>query len=148
MWSRLKKQIDADTQQAKSKETATKAKAAMPSWAVSLGVAAMLVIALQLTFVFQPTQDNAFDAELLSSIPETITEPHWVLQLAFEPSATWSDITQTLESVNGVIIDGPSSIGLIRAAVPKDNPRFDESQALLGWLNTQLAIAHVALEEN
>lgn len=144
-WRRLKKQIQAE--QVKPSPSADKAKAAMPSWAASLGVAAMLVIALQLTFVFQPTQENAIDAELLSSMPETITEPHWLLQLAFEPTATWSDITATLEHVNGVIIDGPSSIGLIRAAIPRENARFEESQALLGWLKTQPAVVHVALED-
>ncbi len=144
-WRRLKKQIDAD--QAKPNELSTTIKTSMPSWAASLGVAAMLVIALQLTFVFQPTQDGAMNTELLSSMPAAISEPHWLLQVAFEPTANWSQITATLEAVNGVIIDGPSSIGLVRVAIPTDNSSYTESQALLEWLNSQPSVVHVALEE-
>ena len=132
--------------QTNSNELATKIKTSMPSWAASLGIAAMVVIALQLTFVFQPTQESTLDTEILSSIPNAITEPHWQLQLAFEPTAKWSEITETLESVGGVIIDGPSSIGLVRAAIPKENTRFKESQALLEWLNAQASVVHVALD--
>lgn len=132
----------------KSNKTADKAKSAMPSWAASLGVAAMIVIALQLTFVFQPTQDELIDSELLNSLPETISEPHWLFQLAFEPSSSWSDITKTLAYTNAVIIDGPSELGLIRVAVPTEHSRFKEPQALLGWLKTQVSVTHVALEAN
>tara|TARA_R110001592_G_scaffold233093_1_gene490611 strand:+ start:16346 stop:16825 length:480 start_codon:yes stop_codon:yes gene_type:complete len=137
-----------ENSQTNSNELAAKIKTSMPSWAASLGVAAMLIIALQLTFVFQPTQESTLDTELLSSIPNAITEPHWLLQLAFEPTAKWSEITETLESVGGVITDGPSSMGLIRAVIPKENTRFKESQALLEWLNAQASVVHVALDED
>ncbi|MFV1871816.1 MAG: hypothetical protein ACMZ64_00620 [Oleiphilus sp.] len=139
---------DAELQQKKSDELSKKVKASMPTWAASLGVAAMIVVAMQLTFVFQPTLEETIDPELLSSLPSTLTEPHWVIQVAFEPSAKWSDISKTLESVNADIIRGPSNLGLIRAAIPKSNERFEEAQAVLGWLKTQTSIAHVALEED
>lgn len=132
----------------KPNQTADKAKSAMPSWAASLGVAAMIVIALQLTFVFQPAQDDLIDSELLNDLPTAVTEPHWLLQLAFEPSSSWGDIIKTLEHVNGVIINGPSNLGLIHVAISKESARFQEVQALLGWLNTQISVTHVALEDN
>ena len=143
-WRRLKKQIEADQKQ--SNKNQTKIKTPIPNWAASLGVAAMLVIALQLTFVFQPTQDNAANTKLLSSMPAAMLEPHWLLQLAVAPNAEWHDITEALASVQGVIVDGPSSIGLLHIAVPIKGSRFKAPQALVEWLKIQPAITHIALE--
>lgn len=138
---RLKKQS-----QASNEEFSTKVKASMPNWVASLGVAAMLVIALQLTFVFQPTQDDAIDPELLDSIPAAVTAPHWLLKFTFEPNAKWSEVSRTLSSVKGVIIDGPSSKGLVRVAIAKESDDVSEARALLKRLNAQPSVVSVFLE--
>lgn len=139
---RLKKQSQPD-----NNELSTKIKASMPNWVASLGVAAMLVIALQLTFVFQPNQDETIDPKLLDSIPSAITVPHWVVKFTFKPSAKWREITGTLASVKGVIIDGPSGKGLVRVAIAKETGDLIESQALLTRLKVQPAVESAFLEE-
>ena len=139
---RLKKQT-----QASDSELSTKIKASMPNWVASLGVAAMLIIALQLTFVFQPNQDEVIDTELLESIPNAVTVPHWVVKFTFQPSAKWREITNTLAAVNGVIIDGPSAKGLVRVAIAKVTGDANESQTLLTQLKTQPTVVSAFLEE-
>lgn len=138
----LKKQL-----QGNDNELSTKIKASMPNWVASLGVAAMLIIALQLTFVFQPNQEETIDPEIIDSIPSAITVPHWVVKFTFRPSAKWREITDTLASVKGVIIDGPSGKGHVRVAIAKETGDLNESQALLTRLKAQPAVASVLLEK-
>tara|TARA_R110002167_G_scaffold37994_13_gene118682 strand:+ start:1653 stop:2093 length:441 start_codon:yes stop_codon:yes gene_type:complete len=136
----LKKQAD-------DKDMSAKIKTSMPNWVASLGVAAMLIIALQLTFVFQPNQDEVLDPEIFDSIPNAITVPHWVIKFTFKPNAKWREISNTLASVKGVIIDGPSGKGLVRVAIAKETGDANESQALLTRLKSQPSVASVILEE-
>lgn len=138
------KDLDAE---AKNKDASTKIKDSMPNWVASLGVAAMLVIALQLTFVFQPNHDEVITPEIINSLPAAITEPHWVLLFTFEPNAKWRDISKTLASIKGVIIDGPSSKGFVRVAIARETTDLNESKALLKRLNTQADVVSVFLEE-
>jgi hypothetical protein len=133
--------------QADSTELSTKIKASMPNWVASLGVAAMLIIALQLTFVFQPNQEETIDEELLNNIPSTITEPHWLLRVTFEPSAKWRDISKTLTTEKAAIINGPTSKGLVQIVIPKEANHLDESQAILKRLNAQPSVMHAALND-
>jgi hypothetical protein len=143
-WQRLKRTLDAQTQ---TQSNAT-AKAAKSWWRPGMAAAATLLIALQVGLLVK--DNDAADIRLLSGGPVT-TEQAWVLQLEFSDKSTWLDITQLLSRLDARLIDGPSTLGIVRIAVPKavlsdSGQTYSSVTDVIRWLQQQEGIVHVAVD--
>ena len=133
-WKRLQRDIRQEQQGSKRQW-----------WKPGLAAAATLMLAVQVGFWVQT--DSGSDTRLLSvSDNAMLASDYWVLQVEFVEVSEWQRVTELIDNMEGQIVDGPSSMGLLRIAVPRDNPRFDNPEALMAWLKEQPAIAHVAVE--
>lgn len=112
-------------------------------WRPGLAVAASLVVALQLAILVQPQETD--NTQLLSQGTSQPLADHWLLQLEFREETSWQALSQLLLELDARLVDGPSSIGLVRIAVPAGE-RFDSAEQLLQYLAAQRAVAHAALE--
>lgn len=111
-------------------------------WKPGLAVAAALVLALQLNILLRPAQPTQWwEPQGREQLPVL---GGYRVQLRFAEQARWTQIQQLLQEVDGVIVDGPSALGLIQVQIPP-NSRFANAQALLDWLRQQPQVQHVAL---
>lgn len=115
-------------------------------WKPGLAAAATVIIALQVG-IFTNILDPENDARLLSQGQPFLQEPHWIIQVEFSEQSTWGQLATLLDKVEGRVIDGPSSIGLIRIAVPESNLQFSSKDQVVNWLQQQPSVTHAALEE-
>lgn len=132
-WQRLRRQLHTPT-----------ASAAQRWWKPGIAAAAAVIMALQVMIVVK--QPEPYDAELLGSQPATVIENQWVVQVRFDEDHAWSDLMTVVQELNGSIIDGPSSIGLLRIQVLRDRSQFPTEEQLLDWLNAQNGVTHAAIE--
>lgn len=132
-WQRLRRQL-----------TPAAPSPAQRWWKPGIAAAAAVIIALQVTIVSK--QPEPYDAELLGSKPTQVMENQWVVQVRFADDNAWADLMNVVQALNGSIIDGPSSIGLLRIAVPRDASQFPTEDQLLTWLNQQNGVTHAAIE--
>ncbi len=142
-WKRLQRDIRAE-KQAAAKHASTK-----QWWKPSLAAAATVMLALQVGFWYQDsTLDN--NSRLLSDSlldnPALLDDNYWVIQVEFNQGSDWERVTAVIDRMQGQIVDGPSSMGLLRIAVPQDNGRFGSSEQLVEWLKQQSSISHAAIE--
>lgn len=108
-----------------------------------MAAAAMLVIALQLTLLFRSDPEPV---ELLGSHPSLAVEDAWVVQLRFQEDADWIAVMTLLTEMDARLVDGPSSLGLVRVAVAREGGAFGDADSALNWLRGQSIVEHAALE--
>ncbi|WP_101759120.1 hypothetical protein [Oceanicoccus sp. KOV_DT_Chl] len=114
-------------------------------WKPGIAAAATVMLALQVgLWVQQPAVDN--NSRLLSQALQGVQERHWLLQVEFKDESSWQAVAELINNIDGRVVDGPSSIGLVRIALPIDNKRFTSAQQLLDWLQQQPQILHAAVE--
>jgi len=87
-------------------------------WRNPLAVAASLVIVIQFALLVSTWTPNQTYTPLSGPKPEGV-----ILQIKFSATATETQIRQGLRSVNAVIVDGPSALGIykIRLDIPEQN---------------------------
>jgi hypothetical protein len=113
-------------------------------WKPGLAVAAALVVALQVGILARPAAIDS-DWRLQSGgAPQQLQSGGYRLQLRFVEHAQWQQIRGLLLEIDGLLIDGPSALGLVQVHVPTD-PRFADGKALLLWMQQQPVVQHVAL---
>jgi hypothetical protein len=116
-------------------------------WRRGLAVAATLIVALQVGILAQRS-DTRIDTRLLGqgAVTSPLEGTHWRLQIEFREESGWREISDLIYRLRGTIIDGPSAIGLLHVAIPKNNGEFASSEALLSWLRQQPQVVHAAVE--
>ncbi len=113
-------------------------------WKPGLAVAAALVVALQIGILARPDGTDS-DWRLQSGgAAQQLLSGGYRVQLRFVEHAQWLQIRELLLEVDGLLIDGPSALGLVQVHVPAD-PRFADGKALLLWLQQQPVVQHAAL---
>lgn len=116
-------------------------------WKPGLAVAAALVLALQIGILLRPAGTDS-DWRLQSGgTAQQLLSGGYRVQLRFVEHAQWQQIRGLLLEVDGLLIDGPSALGLVQVHVPTD-PRFADGKALLLWLQQQPVVQHAALVGN
>jgi hypothetical protein len=118
-------------------------------WKPGLAIAASVIMTLQISILAQrPSTDS--DIQLLSQgiVISSLEGPHWRMQIEFHDNSSWQEISNLIYRVHGTIIEGPSSIGLLRIAVPENNSEYNSPEALLSWLRQQPQVIHAAIESN
>lgn len=113
-------------------------------WRPGVAAAAAVIMALQVMIVTQ--QPEPYDATLLGNPVQQAEQSGWLLQIQFDPGYSWEAISTTIHSMQGRIVDGPSSLGIVRVQVPKDQAQFPTKAQLLAWLEQQTGITHAAIE--
>ena len=111
----------------------------------AVAVAAVLVVALQINILNQPQTDSSY--ELLSGDAAWMKSPHWIVQLEFKERASWQQMQDLLSRSGAQIVEGPSAVGIVRVAVPRNSDQFTDEQALVNWLREQSVVAHAAAEQ-
>jgi anti-sigma factor RsiW len=139
-WQRLKREL----KNQRGSETPKAGKTAGSWWRPGLAAAAAVVIALQIGILVQP-QKEAANQHLLSGNPTALAN-HWLIQVEFRDETAWQSLSKLLLDLDARLIDGPSSIGLVRIAVPAGEGRFSSPDQLLDYLANQNTVVHAALE--
>lgn len=116
-------------------------------WKPGLALAASLILALQVA-IFMHAPNTVSETHLLSqgTVTSTLKGTYWQIQIEFREDSSWQEIRSLVKRVHGTIIDGPSTIGLLRVAVPVNNGEYPSPEALLSWLRQQSPVVHAALE--
>jgi hypothetical protein len=116
-------------------------------WKRGLAVAATLIVALQVGILAQ-RQDTRVDTRLLGqgAVTSQLQGTHWRLQIEFREESDWREISDLIYGLQGTIIDGPSAIGLLHVAIPKNSGEYTSSESLLSWLRQQPQVIHAAVE--
>lgn len=135
-WRRLRRHIESEAKQP-----------ARNWWKPSLAAAAAAVIAVQSGLLLQRNEDPMATSRLLSDSPVVASENYWLVQVLFADDSQWQTLVTLIDKADATVVDGPSSLGLVRIAVDKDNALFSNSAELLDWLEQQSQVVHVALEE-
>lgn len=112
-------------------------------WKPGLAAAAALVVALQLGILMRPASVDS-DWQLQSGGQEQLLSGGYRVQLRFVEHAQWQQIRALLLELDAVLVDGPSTLGVVQVHVPAA-PRFGDGQALLHWLQQQAVVQHAAL---
>jgi len=114
-------------------------------WKPGIATAAAIVMALQVGILMQqPFTDTS--TRLLGQNQTTIQENHWLIQIEFRDESQWQEIVSLIHGIDGTVVNGPSSIGLLRISVPKNNSQFSSTKELLIWFKQQSLINHVDIE--
>ncbi|MES2817530.1 MAG: hypothetical protein V4812_00900 [Pseudomonadota bacterium] len=133
-WARLQRSLQ---QQAK-------APARRDWWKPSLAAAAALMVALQMGILMRPA-DTESDWRLQSGAgSQQQLSGGYRLQLRFVDQAQWQQVRALLLELDGLLIDGPSVLGMVQVYIPTSQ-RFADGAALLGWLQQQPVVQHAAL---
>lgn len=132
-WARLQRSLQAEARPAPQRDW----------WKPGLAAAAALVVALQLGILMRPAPLDS-DWQLQSGGQEQLLSGGYRVQLRFVEHAQWQQIRALLLELDAVLVDGPSTLGVVQVHVPAD-PRFRDGQALLQWLQQQAVVQHAAL---
>lgn len=118
-------------------------------WKRGLAVAATLIVALQVGILAQ-RPDTRIDTRLLGQggVTSPIEGTHWRLQIEFREDSNWREISKLIYRLRGTIIEGPSGIGLLHVAIPKNNGEYQSVEPLLSWLRQQPQVIHAAIESD
>ena len=118
-WTRFQSALDAGAV-SEPVYPASAANANRPIKVVLAQVAAIAVVAVALwQFVAVPTFAPSADGFRLAAAEADLSS----LQVTFQPSATVQQITDTLLEIDGMIIDGPSALGLYRIGFASEEGR-------------------------
>ncbi|MEX1032601.1 MAG: hypothetical protein WDZ30_04525 [Cellvibrionaceae bacterium] len=115
-------------------------------WKPGLAAAAMAIATLQVGLLVQ-NYNQMEGTRLLSDSPVIASGDYWLVQVLFTDDSQWQSLVTLIEEAEATVVDGPSSLGLVRLAVDKDNELFPSSADLLLWLEQQPQVTHVALEK-
>jgi len=147
-WQRLKRDISKEPRNEPASAEKTqmhKAPLTRDWWKSGMAVAAALIVALQVGIYAQDHQIKR-KTELLNQSAPVLQQPHWILQASFSPKASWQEIYAILNAVGARTVDGPSALGLMRLAVPKEHKQFASAEEVVSWMQQQAIIEHVAVE--
>lgn len=112
-------------------------------WRPGLAVAAALVVALQIGILARPDSTDS-DWRLQSGDTVQQVSGGYRLQIRFVEHAQWQQIRTLLLEVDGLLVDGPSALGVMQIYVPA-NKHFSDGKALLLYLQSKSVVQHVAL---
>lgn len=132
-WQRLKRDIRAE--QSRHKRS---------WWQPGLAAAAAVVAVLQVAILLQPEPTPS--VQLLSQGSGQVLADHWLIQVEFSDDSRWSELAGLMTSIDARVVDGPSSVGIVRLAVPKFSVSYANLSELLQYLQDQPSIVHVAVE--
>jgi len=112
-------------------------------WTPALAAAAVLVITIQGVMLMNMPPEPVVGIQPLGADYEGV-----VVQVRFHPTATEARIREALQSVNGVIVDGPGALGIYRIRlVGVDKARPEAVSAAIERLRARSeVVAHVAGE--
>ena len=102
-WAKLSKAMEF------SNDTNVESEPQPKFWRYAAAILAVAVIG-QAGVLGSLTLNKAQDAQYVTASDSS--DGNYTVKMAFNTNATGGQITQTLQSVSGVIIDGPSSLGL------------------------------------
>ena len=114
-------------------------------WRGGAAVAATVIISLQVSIMTQQPQPQ--DMQLLGNKASYQQQDAWLFQIAIHDDVQWLDITKLLAKLNAQLIEGPSSVGIIRIAVPKKQQEWTGAEQVKNWLKAQAVIDHAAIEQ-
>jgi len=131
---RLKQQIAQEKRESADTET--------PRWWRPALAAAALVIIIQGGVLLNVLPDRDGYTPLSGAEGDIA-----VLQIQFEPTATEAQIREMLQDVNGILIDGPSAVGLYRIQIDVERENEAEIARVMSRLeeNSEV-VSHVAQE--
>lgn len=115
-------------------------------WKPGLAAAAITVAVLQVGLLVQ-NKDPMEGTRLLSNSSVVASGDYWLVQVLFADDSQWQSLVTMIDEVNATVVDGPSSLGLVRLAVHKNDEVFPKATDLLLWLEQQPQVTHVALEQ-
>jgi len=133
-WARLQRSLA---------QSAPAAKPARDWWRPSLAAAAALILALQVGILSRPASVES-DWQLQSGGAVQQLTGGYRVQLRFVDHAQWKQVRAFLLDVDGLLVDGPSTLGVMQVYVPA-NSRFADGQAMLSYLQQQPVVQHAAL---
>lgn len=136
-WERLRRQLHAPA----FTVSAPSASRLSTFWR-GMGVAAVLVIAVQISWVWQLQRDNAdLQYQLLSEPAPVSADQQWHFRLILVPEASVQDMVALLQSHHGTVFGGPSALGLFDVVVPATAETTPEQ--LLEQLQASDVVRHV-----
>lgn len=106
-WAKLSKAMEV------SNETKVQSVSQPKFWRYAAAILAVAVIGqagVLGSLTLNKAQDAQQGAQYVTASDSSVG--HYTVKMAFNTNATGGQITQTLQSVSGVIIDGPNSLGL------------------------------------
>lgn len=112
-------------------------------WRPSLAAAAALVVALQIGILARPTGLES-DWRLQSGGAVQQLTGGYRVQVRFVDHAQWQHVRALLLDIDGVLVDGPSALGVMQVYVPA-NRRFTDAQAMLSYVQQQSVVQYAAL---
>jgi hypothetical protein len=120
-------------------------------WRPGLAAAAVLVMGLQVAVITRP--EPQLNMQLLNSGVATsqdatspVSAPSWLVQIELDPALNWAQATELLTALNGRLVDGPGSAGLVRVLIPKQGEAFANKEALEDYLLALPGVNHAAVE--
>lgn len=138
-WERLKRQLHTP---AAAVATTSAALERPFNWWRGMGIAAMLVVAVQVGWVWQLQRDNAgLQYQLMSGAAPASAEQQWHFRLMLAPDATVQDLVALLQLTSGSIVAGPSALGLFDITVPVSADMTP--QRILDQLSANPLVRHV-----
>lgn len=87
------------------------------NWWKVAAIAACLLILLQAVFLFQPDYNPDLSA---AGGPNISASTSYMIDVTFAPTAQEQNIRDLLLSLDAVIVDGPSALGVYTLSVPKE----------------------------
>ena len=133
-WARLQRSLA---------QPAIAPKARRDWWRPSLAAAAALIVALQVGILSRPASLES-DWQLQSGGTVQQLTGGFRVQVRFVDHAQWQQVRAFLLDIDGVLIDGPSALGVMQVYVPTSS-RFADAQVMLSYFKQQPVVQHAAL---
>lgn len=133
-WARLQRSLA---------QPATVAKSRRDWWKPSLAAAAALIVALQVGILSRPASLES-DWRLQSGGAVQQLTGGFRVQVRFVDHAQWQQVRAFLLDIDGVLIDGPSALGVMQVYVPSSS-RFTDAQVMLSYFQQQPVVQYAAL---
>lgn len=108
-------------------------------WNRFLAAAAVLVICLQVGIYFKPIDQTP--TQVLGGDPQVQQQDGQLFRVVIKQDALWGDIEALLFTLQAQVVDGPSALGVVTLAVPKEA----DSQAILNQLIGASFIEHAQI---
>ncbi|UTA48948.1 hypothetical protein L1F30_05225 [Simiduia sp. 21SJ11W-1] len=130
-WARLKRELNTP-------------KAQPQWWRPAMASAAALVLCVQFIILARPAP--APDFTLLAAGQAGALSNGWLIQLELDANLRWEDLAATLTQHHARIVDGPSSIGILRIFIAKAQPGYTDRSQVESALGEMPGVVHAAIE--
>lgn len=112
-------------------------------WRPTLAAAAALIVALQIGILARPAGPES-DWRLQSGGTVQQLTGGFRVQVRFVDHAQWQHVRAFLLDIDGVLVDGPSVLGVMQIHVPASE-RFTDARAMLGYVQQQSVVQYASL---